>query len=184
MIYKQQLAFNLGKKELAKRVLVYFKINNYRIRRSSEDILMAENVLPYTMHRHPLRFISFYDIRISGDENSSKVELTTDYNHLRKFIRRIFRLALLVVILPMLLLITRVGFILQDYGEDASQVWLILAMNFCLGLIVLAFVGVFSHRKFAKLQRLLIFGSGENPPLNKKIGKYFQEMLQNPETER
>lgn len=179
MIYKQQLTFNLGREELIKRVLVYFKINNYRIRRSNGDVLMAENVLPYTIHRHPLRFISFYDIKISGDDNSSIMELTADYKHLRKFVRRIFRLVLLVVILPMLLLITRVGFILQDYGEDASQVWVILAMNFCLGLIVMAFVGVFSHRKFAKMQRLLIFGSGENPPLNKKIGTYFQEMLQN-----
>jgi len=178
MIYEQNLNFEISKEELYKRLIVYFRINNYRIRRAGHDTIIVENTLPYTLQRHPIRFISYFEIRLEEVGGKAQMYLKADYDNLRKFIRRIFRLALFVAVLPMLFLIVKLAILFNSYGESTFQVWGILLMNFFIGLSTLGMVWIFSKKKFRNLQKLMVFGSQKNPDLHQKVCNYFKELFQ------
>jgi len=178
MIYQQVINFELHREELYKRLMVYFKVNNYRIRRAAADTIIAENPLPFTLERHPLRLISYFEIKLDGQGDSTVMYLKTDYGNLRKFVRRIFRLVFFVAVLPLLFLIVKIGLLFQSYGESSLNIWMILVINLLIGIMTLGVVWVFSKKKFTNLQKMLVFGSKENPELHQKICMYFKELLQ------
>jgi len=178
MIYEQILKFSLSKEELYKRLIVYFRINNYRIRRAGHDTIVVENTLPYTLQRHPVRFISYFEIRLDEINGETQMYLKADYDNLRKFIRRVFRLALFAAVLPMLFLIVKLVVILKSYGDSTIEIWGILLMNFFIGLAILGMVWIFSKKRFRNLQKIMVFGSQKNPDLHQKVCGYFKELFE------